>query len=227
MPATKLIIFDCDGVLVDSEPLANRIMTDYLNENGLSISFEQTLQRFVGLSQVSLRNTVLNEDGITLPDDFEEEILRRDHLVFKKDLKAIDGVSDAIRSLTGRYCLASSGGHNKIATSLTLTGLLNLFTNKVFSADDVNNGKPAPDLFLHAASEMNTPPGNAIVIEDSVAGVLAGVAAGMQVFGFLGGGHITEGHAARLMDAGAERVFDRMSDLGKVISDRLRSEQPI
>jgi len=214
-----LIIFDCDGVLVDSEPLANAVMKKYLTELGLSISLERTMERFVGLSLATMRKTILSEDGLDLPDDFEEEVMHRDRLAFATDLKAISGVSTTLETLTLPRCVASSGEHEKIKMSLTLTGLLPYFDGRVYSATDVTNGKPAPDLFLHAALNMNANPRDSLVIEDSLAGVQAGVAAGMQVFGFVGGGHITEGHANRLLDAGALLVFEQMTDLGGIIAE--------
>ena len=213
MARPHLIIFDCDGVLVDSEPLANAVMKKYLTELGLPISLERTMERFVGLSLATMRKMILSEDALDLPDDFEEEVLRRDQLAFTTDLKAISGVSATLEALTLPKCVASSGGHEKIRTSLTLTGLLPYFDGKIYSAADVANGKPAPDLFLHAAHNMNTNPQDSLVIEDSLAGVQAGVAAGMRVFGFVGGGHIAEGHADRLLDAGALLVFEQMADL--------------
>jgi HAD superfamily hydrolase (TIGR01509 family) len=217
MSLIELIIFDCDGVLVDSEPLANRVLADYLTEIGLPTTAAQTVQRFVGLSFASIRKDILAEDGKTLPDDFEEEVLRRDKIVFQSSLKAIDGINDILDQFPLPHCVASSGTHAKIRNSLTLTNLLPYFENVIFSADDVSHGKPAPDLFLHAASEMNTSAQNTIVIEDSLAGVEAGVAANMRVFGFLGGGHILDGHGQKLMKAGAEQVFSRMSDLPGLI----------
>jgi HAD superfamily hydrolase (TIGR01509 family) len=219
MPQPRLIIFDCDGVLVDSEPLANKVMRAYLNENGLPVTLEQTISRFVGLSMASMRRIILDEDGLTLPDDFEAEVLRRDEIVFESNLEAISGVADTLERLCSPFCLASSGAHEKIRNSLRLTGLAGYFKGTVFSADDVKNGKPAPDLFLHAASKMNAEAADVIVIEDSIAGVSAGVAANMRVFGFLGGGHITDGHAEKLMAAGAERVFGHMNELSRLIGD--------
>ena len=217
MPQPELIIFDCDGVLVDSEPLSNRIMATYLTEIGLTISTAQTIERFVGLSMATMRKNIQAEDGLVLPDDFEEEVLRRDHLAFATDLRAIDGVPAVLDGLTIAKCVASSGEHRKIRNSLTLTNLLHFFDGNIYSAADVENGKPAPDLFLHAARQMNTLPDRTIVIEDSLAGVQAGVAAGMRVFGFLGGGHIAGGHGDRLLAAGAHLVFDQMNDLEELV----------
>lgn len=218
MTPINLVIFDCDGVLVDSEPLANQVLAEYLTEIGLPTTAEQTVQRFVGLSFPSIRKDILEENGITLPADFETEVLRRDTIAFQSELKAINGIHQALRDLHLPHCVASSGTHGKIRNSLTLTELLSFFGEAIYSADDVMNGKPAPDLFLHAAAGMNTNPKNTIVIEDSLAGVEAGVAAGMRVFGFLGGGHILDGHGDKLMSAGAERVFEQMCDLGELLN---------
>jgi HAD superfamily hydrolase (TIGR01509 family) len=218
MNTPELIIFDCDGVLVDSEPLANQVMADYLSEHGMPCSRQQATARFVGLSLSTVRSDILAKEGLSLPGDFEEELLRRDYIVFETALKAIDGVQSALTSLNLQICVASSGSHQKIQNSLTLTGLIDHFDGHIFSAADVRNGKPAPDLFLHAAREMKCAPANCIVIEDSLAGVQAGVAAGMRVFGFLGGGHIGDGHGDKLINAGAHRVFANMDTLGDHIA---------
>lgn len=223
MPHPELIIFDCDGVLVDSEPLANQVMADYLNEQGLPCTRMQASTRFVGLSFASIRKSIQIEDGVTLPATFEQEVMRRDLEVFKTNLKAINGVADVLTSLALAKCVASSGNHGKIRNSLTLTDLLDHFGHNIFSATDVVHGKPAPDLFLHAARNMGALPKNTIVIEDSLVGVQAGVAAGMRVFGFLGGGHIGVGHGQRLLSAGAELVFERMQDLNALINGDLPS----
>ena len=123
----------------------------------------------------------------------------------------------ALENLKIPKCVASSGEHRKIRHSLSLTGILDKLNGKIFSAADVQKGNPAPDLFLHAALSMSAQPQNTIVIEDSIAGVYAGVAAGMRVLGFLGGGHIVDGHGEKLLQAGASEVFDQMSDLNNFI----------
>lgn len=217
MTQPELIIFDCDGVLVDSEPLANQVLADYLTELGLPCTKLQASARFVGLSFPSVRNIVETEYSLVLPSDFEDEIIRRDLLAFDRELQSMPGIETVLDNLKIPKCVASSGEHRKICHSLTLTGLLGKFIGNIFSAADVQNGKPAPDLFLHAALSMGAKPHNTIVIEDSIAGVHAGVAAGMRVLGFVGGGHIVEGHGDKLLKAGAAEVFDQMVDLGKFV----------
>jgi len=214
----KLIIFDCDGVLVDSEPIANRVLAEYLSEHGLPTTWQQSITRFVGLSLSSIRTEVLHSDGVVLPDDFESTLMERDRQAFEVDLKAIDGIMEVLDALTIPFCVASSGTHRKIRSSLSLAGLNTYFGEHVFSSEDVSLGKPAPDLFLHAARNMMIEPTHTVVVEDSLAGVKAGARAGMRVFGFLGGGHIQEGHGTRMTDAGAELTFHHMPDLVRLIA---------
>jgi len=217
MAQPELIIFDCDGVLVDSEPLANAVLADYLTELGYPVTATDCMERFVGLSLESVRDRIENGSSLILPDDFINEIKRRDHVAFAGRLKPITNILDAIKKIPQLKCVASSGSPDKIDNSLTTTGLIDFFQPHIYSAAEVKNGKPAPDLFLHAAREMNSDPGKTIVIEDSLAGVEAGVRAGMTVLGFCGGGHIPPGHAGKLVDIGATQAFEDMAILPDMI----------
>src|SRR5690349_8705823 len=192
-----LLIFDCDGVLVDSEPLSCRIDAEVLTELGVPYTAEEIARSFVGVSQKDMIARISAERGVTLPDDLGDRINQALFARFETDLKAIDGVRDAILALPYRRCVASSSLPQRIALSLRVTGLADLFDD-VFSASEVRHGKPAPDLFLHAASRMEVDPETCIVIEDSLAGVQAARAAGMRVIGFTGGGHCGPGHGERL-----------------------------
>jgi HAD superfamily hydrolase (TIGR01509 family) len=212
-----LLIFDCDGVLVDSEPLSCRIDAETLTECGVPYTAEEVARDFTGVSIKDQIARIEMERGIRLPDDFTERLNRTLFQRFETDLKPIDGVRDAILSLTFPRCVASSSIPERIALSLRVTGLLDLFDN-IFSSTQVARGKPAPDLFLHAASRMNTLPEECLVIEDSIAGVQAARAAGMRVIGFVGGSHCGPGHAEKLRQAGAPVIIERMSDLPAAVS---------
>jgi len=219
MARPDLIIFDCDGVLVDSEPLANSVLAAYLTELGCPVTTADCTERFVGLSLESVQNRIETESTMALPADFIDEIKRRDRIAFDGQLLPIEGILNAINALPQIKCVASSGSPDKINHSLTLTGLIESFHPHIFSASQVKTGKPAPDLFLYAAREMGAQPENTIVIEDSLAGVEAGIRARMTVFGFCGGGHIQSGHAEKLLGIGAALVFEHMVDLPGLISD--------
>ena len=208
-----LVIFDCDGVLVDSEPLACRVLAAALVAAGFATTAEDCRDRFAGHALSSVVAAVEAEWGRSLPDDFLTELRRRDAEVFERELEAIPGVRRSVEGLGHRACVASSGGMLKIRHSLTVTGLIDLFEPHLFSAEQVDRGKPAPDLFLHAAAAMGADPARTLVIEDSPSGVAAGVAAGMTVLGFLGGSHVTPGWSARLTAAGAHACIRQMAAL--------------
>jgi HAD superfamily hydrolase (TIGR01509 family) len=213
-----LLIFDCDGVLVDSEPLSCRIDAEVLTRLGIPYTTEEITRSFVGVSQNDMIARISVERGVTLPDDLGEQINRALFARFETDLKPVDGVRDAILALPYRRCVASSSLPERIALSLRVTGLADLFDN-VFSASEVRRGKPAPDLFLHAASRMEADPAKCVVIEDSIAGVQAACAAGMRVVGFTGGGHCGPEHGARLREVGATTIVAHMADLPRTIAE--------
>jgi HAD superfamily hydrolase (TIGR01509 family) len=207
-----LLIFDCDGVLVDSEVLSCRIDAEFLTEIGVPYTAEEIARQFLGVSLKTMISRIESERDCKLPDDFSEKLNRTLFARFETDLKPIEGVRDAILSLPFPRCVASSSIPERIALSLRVTGLADLFDN-IFSSTQVARGKPAPDLFLHAASRMNTLPEECLVIEDSIAGVQAARAAGMRVIGFVGGSHCGPGHAEKLRQVGAQAVIERMTDL--------------
>lgn len=211
-----LLIFDCDGVLVDSEPLSCRIDAEILTECGVPYTAEEVARDFTGVSIKDQIVRIEAERGIRLPADFTERLNRTLFERFETDLRPIEGVRDAILSLPFPRCVASSSIPERIALSLRVTGLSDLFDH-IFSSTQVARGKPAPDLFLHAAKQMNARPEDCVVIEDSVAGVQAATAAGMRVIGFAGGGHCGQGHAGKLRRAGAPAVIDRMADLQSAV----------
>ena len=205
---TKLVIFDCDGVLVDSERLAIRVDLVVLARLGWVLTEAEAVERFVGLSEAQMRHQIESHLGRSLPDSWEKECQQRLRERFASELRPVDGVVEALDAIPHESCVASSGTHEKIEFSLTLTGLYERFAGRIFSAVDVPRAKPAPDIFLHAAEQMGAQPRQCVVVEDSAPGVTAALAAGMRVFAYAGGVTPT----ARLNRPGAI-VFDDMREL--------------
>jgi HAD superfamily hydrolase (TIGR01509 family) len=208
-----LLIFDCDGVLVDTEPLQNRVFAEMLGGVGLPMSYEETVEAFVGRSMADCLADVEERLGRSLPADFEMRLQARTFAVFERELRPVPGVEAALQEIKARVCVASSGSLEKMRKTLGLAGLLARFEGRMFSASDVSRGKPQPDLFLHAARKMGARPAACAVIEDSLAGVQAGIRAGMRVYGYTGGGR-----GAELADAGAI-VVDDMRALPGLLTD--------
>lgn len=185
----ELVIFDCDGVLVDSERLAVRVEAQLLTELGWPLTEADVLDRFVGRSDAYMYAQIDAHLGRPVPE-FAEQYVERLHAAFADELTAVPGVEDALDELVElglRTCVASSGTHEKMARTLGLTGLRAYFDGRIFSATEVEHGKPAPDLFLHAARNMGVDPDRCVVVEDSRSGVEAARAAGMRSLGFAGG----------------------------------------
>ena len=213
MSAPRLIIFDCDGVLIDSELIACRADAECFAELGLPVTLDDIRERYVGISAKSMFADIEARYACRLPDDFADRIRARIEAAFEAELTAMPGIEEAIDALPGARCVASSSGPDRLRHALSLVGLRDRFEPHIFSATQVPNGKPAPDLFLFAARAMNVEPPASLVVEDSVAGVQAAVAAGMRVVGFTGGSHCGVEHAARLRAAGAADVFADMRQL--------------
>ncbi|MBR0956369.1 HAD family hydrolase [Bradyrhizobium japonicum] len=215
-PKPDLIVFDCDGVLVDSELLSCRCLSEVLAEFGFELSVEQALELFLGRSTAAI-GQYYRERGRTLPDEFLPRLKARVLETFAKSLQPIPEVATVLSALKAPRCVASSSDIDRVSLSLDVTGLSSHFDGRLYTAQMVKHGKPAPDLFLHAAEKMRADPSRTLVIEDSVSGVQAGKAAGMTVWGFVGGGHYrTRDGRAILSAAGADRVFARMSDFWEV-----------
>ena len=214
----ELIIFDCDGVLIDSEAIACRADSACLAEIGIAISAEQVMELYLGISADTMCADIEQRQGRALPPDFAETLRLRVAAAFEAELMPMAGIEAALDALPQRRCVASSSAPERLRHSLSLAGLLHRFAPHVFSATQVARGKPAPDLFLFAAASMNADPAACVVIEDSVPGVQAAVAAGMRVIGFTGGGHCRPGHAERLLAAGAAAIADDMSRLPALVS---------
>ncbi|WP_043748138.1 HAD family hydrolase [Methylobacterium nodulans] len=220
-PGTRpdLVIFDCDGVLIDSEPISLVRLTDNLNRIGVPIDLDTVARRFTGTSMTSIMAHIAADYGVTAPAGFADEVRADTLRAFEAELTAIAGVAEVLGTLPDRRCVASSSDPARLSHALTLTGLLPLFGGHVFSASMVKRGKPFPDLFLYAAERMGADPGACLVIEDSVPGVRAARAAGMRVFGFSGGGHWRHDPAAAdLLGAGAALVFDEFRRLPELIA---------
>ncbi|WFU08317.1 HAD family hydrolase [Rhizobium sp. CB3090] len=209
-----LVIFDCDGVLVDSEPLSVSVLIKAMHDVGVDMSEEDIYSRFLGKSLATLVDTLETEFDVFIDQDFLDRIRNDLYDRFRRELKPIDGVAETLDALTVRRCVASSSQIERIRLSLGVTGLLPRLEPNIFSASMVKRGKPAPDLFLYAAKQMQVAPQDCIVIEDSPAGITAARAAGMTVFAFTGGSHAhSPSYRAELERLSPEVVFDAMSDL--------------
>ncbi|MPY55495.1 HAD family hydrolase [Streptomyces acidicola] len=210
-----LVIFDNDGVLVDSEPISNRLLAAYLTELGHPTSYEESIRDYMGSAMHRVHELVLERTGEPLPGDFDDVFHRRVFAAFERELEPVDGVVAVLEKLVADrvpYCVASSGSHERIRVGHRKTGLDRWFGDGlVFSAQDVGRGKPAPDLFLYAAERMGAAPDRCAVVEDSPLGVLAAQAAGMDVYGFTG---MTP--AERL--PGARGYFSDMGELVGLLS---------
>ncbi|MGF1611559.1 MAG: HAD family hydrolase [Kiloniellales bacterium] len=222
---TDLVIFDLDGVLIDSELLAARALAEELADHGHEITIEAVIERFVGVSGAVLLADLARERGSPLPDDFTERARARMQALYRRELQPVAGAAGALAALTLPRCVASNSPVDYIERTLDITGLAGHFAPEArFSAEMVANPKPAPDVFLHAAETMGAAPARCLVIEDSVAGVTAARAAGMTVLGFAGAGHIADppAHGARLREAGAQHLLDDFAALPDLIEEAAR-----
>ncbi|MFE2265504.1 HAD family hydrolase [Streptomyces griseosporeus] len=210
----ELVIFDNDGVLVDSEPISNRHLAAHLTELGHPTTYEESIRDYMGSAMHRIHELVFERTGQRLPEDFDDVFHARVFAAFERELKPVAGVEDVLEKLTAAgvpYCVASSGSHERIRVGHRTTGLDRWFDEgRIFSSQDVGRGKPAPDLFLHAAQKMGVAPERCVVVEDSPLGVQAAVAAGMDVLGFTA---MTP--AARLV--GASQLFGSMAELGELL----------
>ncbi|MFD4634188.1 HAD family hydrolase [Streptomyces sp. NPDC058284] len=184
----ELVIFDNDGVLVDSEPISNTILAGYLTELGHPTTYEDSLRDYMGAAIHRVHDLILQRTGQRLPEDFDDVFHGRVFAAFERELQPVDGAVEVLEKLAKdgvEYCLASSGSHERIRVGHRKTGLDKWFDDgRVFSSQDVGRGKPAPDLFLYAAERMGVAPERCVVVEDSPLGVRAANAAGMDVLGF-------------------------------------------
>jgi HAD superfamily hydrolase (TIGR01509 family) len=213
-----LVIFDSDGVLIDSEILATRAVVACLAEYGVAATEHEVLERYTGTSTADMVADLETRHGCALTDfDAREQRCLTD--MFATDLRAIAGIDLLLDTLAVKSCVASSGTPQRIRLGLTQVGLYGRFQPHVFSAAMVAKGKPAPDLFLYSAGQMAAEPRRCVVIEDSLPGIAAAVAAGMIPIGFVGASHCRPGHAARLAAAGAVRIAETMPELQAILLD--------
>ncbi|MFK7833005.1 MAG: HAD family hydrolase [Winogradskyella sp.] len=211
MSKYKCIIFDCDGVLVDSEPLGNQIMVDMANELGATINLDYAYQHFKGNALKNCIHQISDLISGEIPSNFESEYRRRSFNLFKSDIKPIEHVLDTLNNLTLPFCVASSGPENKIQLNLELTGLWPYFKSNVFSCYGVQKWKPDPAVFLWAAETMGFQPSECVVIEDSLVGVHAAISGGFDVFGFTAHDYKNE------LQKSATKTFDSFLKLPKLL----------
>ena len=210
---SELVIFDCDGVLVDSEVIFARILGECLSAADFPATAAEALALGFGRNRDTLSAAVAGRFGRALPDGFFEAMRAQTAVALERELVPVPGIEALLTALPTARCVASNGHLDRVRERLALTGLLRFFDPHVFSAIQVARGKPAPDLFLMAAGRLAVPPAQCTVVEDSVIGVAAAVAAGMPVVGFCGGSHCLGDHAEQLLAAGCSHVFARMSEL--------------
>jgi HAD superfamily hydrolase (TIGR01509 family) len=209
----SLVIFDCDGVLVDTERIAVRIDVAVLAELGWKMSEAEVIERFMGKSDDAMTREIEAHTGRKLPESWEAPFRHLYREAFAAELQPVPGILEALDAITLPTCVASSGTHEKIRYTLGLTGLYDRFAGRIFSVDDVRRGKPAPDLFLHAAGRMGAVPERCAVVEDSPYGVQAARAAGMRAFGYAGG--LIPRHA---LEGPNTVLFDDMRDLPRLLA---------
>jgi HAD superfamily hydrolase (TIGR01509 family) len=207
----ELVIFDCDGVLVDSDRISLRIQAERISALGLEMTYEDCVREFLGLGMEATLEILAERLGQPVPEGWERELDAAVREGFRRELQPVPGVVEAIEEIELPTCVASSGSHEKMRFTLGLTGLWDRFAGRIFSVEEVQRGKPAPDLFLHAAESMSTPPERCIVVEDSPFGVAGAKAAGMAAFGF-----VAATPSARL--DGADAVFATMAELPGLVA---------
>lgn len=207
----ELVIFDCDGVLVDSDRISLRIQAERISALGLEMTYEDCVREFLGLGIEATLEILAERLGQPVPEGWERELDAAVREGFRRELQPVPGVIEALEEIELPTCVASSGSHEKMRFTLGLTGLWDRFAGRIFSVEEVQRGKPAPDLFLHAAAGMSTSPERCIVVEDSHFGVAGAKAAGMAAFGF------AAATPSALLGA-TDAVFTTMSDLPGLVA---------
>lgn len=201
------LIFDCDGILVDSEVIANEVIVEMAASVGVKINLDYAINNFSGVSLKSTIEYIENKLGTALPDDFENEFRRLTFKKFRTELKPVEGVTELLNNIVVPCCVASSGPHEKLKLSLTITNLISKFEGRIFSSYEIGSWKPDPGIFLYAAKRMGFEPVECAVIEDSIAGVKAAIAGGFDVYGYA-----NHNNKAELENLGAT-AFCNMKDL--------------
>ena len=213
MRTFKCIIFDCDGVLVDSEPISNGMLVTMANELGATIDLDFAYRNFKGHSLQHCVNLISTLVEVDLPEDFENNYRKRSYEVFEKEMMPIDGVEEVLQSLDIPFCVASSGPQEKIRLNLKKTGLLPYFQNTIYSCYDIQKWKPDPGIFIHAATDMGYEVKDCLVIEDSVSGVTAAKNGGFEVFAF------TENDFLNELPPISNKSFSSMKELKELLTD--------
>ena len=216
-----LVIFDCDGVLVDSEPIANRVLAEQLRRVGVSIPESEVMRRFVGKTRGQCLALAAGILGRPLPERFGADWDAALFEALRNEVKPAPGVPEVLRTLAIPYCVASNGMPDRVRATLESAGLLPHFDGRIFTSADVAHPKPAPDLFLHAAAALKAAPAECVVVEDTPAGVQAARAAGMRVFGYIG---VSTSDAAALEATGATAVFNDMPELPALLRETAKQE---
>ena len=211
----SLLIFDCDGVLVDSDRISLRIQAERITALGLPMTYEDCVRDFLGIGMPETLRQVEERLGRPIPEGWQEELEAAVEEAFRRELRPVPGIVEALDGISLQTCVASSGSHEKMMLTLGLTGLYERFAGRIFSAEEVERGKPDPDLFFYAAERMGVVPERCIVIEDSPWGVAAAVAAGMSVLGYAADAEPRTRDT--LVDAGAI-VFTDMAELPKIVA---------
>ncbi|TPN49266.1 MULTISPECIES: HAD family phosphatase [unclassified Mesorhizobium] len=218
MARPRPIIFDCDGVLVDSEPLAARAYERVYEKHGMPGVHGGIIAQCVGMKQSDIIIRIKELTGHQFPASAASDIWAETKILFSEELKPTPGIAAFLETLEGDRCVASSSSVERINHSLAVTGLAGFFGDAIYSSSMVKNGKPAPDIFLFAAARMGANPADCIVIEDSPFGIQGAVAAGMTAIGYTGGGHTYAEHGARLMAAGADFVCADWQEVSRQLS---------
>ena len=213
MARFDLVIFDCDGVVVDSERIVFDVFGAFIRSLGVHLTEAETREQFLGRTLAACVTIVERLSGKPVPPEAVVEYIAERDRVLRERVRPVDGIREVLEELTIPFCIASSGGYDKMGITLGATGLMPLFEGRLFSATEVPRGKPAPDIFLFAAERMGMKPQRTVVVEDTVSGVRAGCAAGMTVLGYV---DLTP--AAKLVDAGASTTFTHMRELPALLS---------
>lgn len=224
----ELVILDFDGVVVDSETIANGVLAEELTALGRPMTTAEALTTFGGKTLTDEVRMFGEMTGKLLPERYAEDLAEKIIAALRSQVRPIEGFADFISGLDGtRYCIASSSSPDRLAACLDAIGMTAAFPGTVYSVAHVARNKPFPDVFLHAAAEMGVDPANAVVIEDSVHGVKAGRAAGMRVIGFTAGSHLPPEHAAKLLEAGAFATAASYKEVALLLKSALvRGERP-
>ena len=218
MSNIDLVIFDFDGVLVDSETMGCQIWSDVFAKHGMTVPAQDILEKYTGKTGTLICSLIEREYGYEIPDNFLDEVNETTESVMAKELKTVDGVAETMPLLKTPVCIASGSRPKRLNMCLDVTGLRKYFPDEtVFSSHYVKNGKPAPDIFLYAAEKMRVAPQKCLVVEDSASGIVGAKAAGMRAFGFIGASHCTPARGVQLTQSGAELLFGDFTELPALI----------